>query len=408
MGTGSRSASAESAAADRGGLNGLDLVYADGYVAPGFEGVATEFERNFSERGDVGAAFAVVRGGETLVDLWGGWADSRRTRPWRRDTLQVIFSGTKGLVAACLLVLLERGSLELADPVQKHWPEFAANGKDRTTVAEIASHRARLPGIRVILQDSDLLDDVAMAAMLAGQAPEADARAKHAYHPLTFGWLCGELIRRIDGRSVGRFFSEEIARPLDLETWIGLPPNLEERVSTLTYGRDWIEDSPWQDADFARDSLLTSVYANPRDSTSYTPMNSTAYHEAEIPGANAISSARSMARFYACLARGGEIDGVRILRPETIGRGLNELSSFTDPFQEESMRFGLGFALQTPEAQFGPPATAFGHNGAGGSVHAAWPDHDIGVSYAMNEMRNDDARTKGLLRAVFDAVESNA
>jgi CubicO group peptidase (beta-lactamase class C family) len=406
METGSRSASAESAAADRGGLDGLDLEYANGYVAPGFEQVATEFERNFSARGDVGAAFAVVRRGETLVDLWGGWADIELTRPWRSDTLQVIFSGAKGLVAACLLMLVERGSLDLAAPVPRYWPEFAANGKDRTTVAEIASHRGRLPGIRVILQDSDLLDDVAMAALLAEQAPETDARARHAYHPLTFGWLCGELIRRVDGRSVGQFFADEIARPLGLETWIGLPPNLEERVSTLTFGRDWIEESPWQDADFARDALLASIYANPRNSTSYTPMNSSAYHEAEIPGANAISTARSMARFYACLARGGEIDGVRILRPETIELGLNELSSFVDPFQDESMRFGLGFALQTPEAQFGPPATAFGHNGAGGSVHTAWPDQDIGVSYAMNEMRNDDTRSKGLLRAVFDAVES--
>jgi CubicO group peptidase (beta-lactamase class C family) len=406
MGTASGSGSAPAAASQRGGLDDLRLEHVEGYVAPGFESVATELERNFSVRGDVGAAFAVVRGGETLVDLWGGLADVRRTRPWRSDTLQVIFSGAKGLVAACLLMLLERGSLDLADPVHEHWPEFAANGKDRITVAEIASHRGRLPGIRTILQDSDLEDDVAMAALLAGQAPETDERARGAYHPLTFGWLCGELIRRVDGRSVGRFFAEEIARPLGLETWIGLPPEMEERVSTLTFGRDWIEESPWQDVDFARDSLLTSIYDNPRNADDFHPMNSAAYHQAEIPGANAISTARSMARYYACLARGGEIDGVRILSAETIGKGLQELSSFTDPFQKESMRFGVGFALQTPEAQLGPPATAFGHCGAGGSVHAAWPDQELGVSYAMNEMRNDDARTKDLLRAVFDAVES--
>jgi len=385
-----------------------------GPVAPGFERVADEFERNFTERDEVGAAFAAVLDGETVVDIWGGLADpARADRPWRDDTLQLIFSGTKGLVAACLLILIDRGKLALDDPVSRHWPEFAQNGKQDVTVAEVVSHQARLPAIRTPIQEHDLTDDVRIAELLAAQAQETDPRAARAYHGLTYGWLCGELIRRVDGRSVGRFFAEEIAGPLDLDLWIGLPEACEPRVSTLAYAADWDVDPRYDDAEVAASPLLTALEANPPVlSGGRMPWNTRAFHAAEIPAVNAIGSARSIARLYCCLARGGTLDGVRLMSAETIELGRRQLSRFTDRFMDEPFAFAVGFELQTVRSELGPPPAAFGHSGAGGSIHAAWPEQRLGVSYAMNEMRRTspagDPRSQTLLRALFDAVRADA
>lgn len=383
----------------------------NGYVSPGFEKVAVEFERNFSERGEVGAAFAACLDGETVVDLWGGLADAGSSpQPWQRDTLQLIFSGTKGLVATCALMLIDRGLLALDDPVCKHWLEFAAASKEHVTVAEIFSHRARLPGVREPLQEGDLTDDVRLAEMLASQAQEIDPRAAAAYHGLTYGWLCGELIRRVDGRSVGRFFAEEIARPLDLELWIGLPEAYEPRVSTLLYAPDWPDDPDHSAQDYAADPFLVCVEVNPPVlMEGRMPWNTRAFHAAEIPAVNAIGSARSIARLYCCLARGGELDGVRLMGPATIELGRRELSRFVDAFSGEPLAYGTGFELQTERMEMGQPACAFGHSGAGGSVHGAWPQQRLGFSYAMNEMRPGspagDPRSKSLLDELFKALQ---
>jgi CubicO group peptidase (beta-lactamase class C family) len=384
----------------------------NGHVAPGFEGVAIEFERNFSERGDLGAAFAVCLDGEMVVDLWGGQADpGPPSRPWESDTLQLIFSGTKGLVAACALMLIDRRLLSLDDPVCKYWPEFAAGGKQSVTVAEVFSHQARLPGVREPLQEDDLTDDVRLAELLAAQAQETDPRAAASYHGLTYGWLCGELIRRVDGRSVGRFFADEIARPLDLELWIGLPEAYESRVSTLLYGADW-PDSDHSAQDYAADPFLARVEVNPPVlMEGRMPWNTRAFHAAEIPAVNAIGSARSIARLYCCLARGGELDGVRLMSSETIELGRRELSRFVEAFSGEPLAYGTGFELQTQRMEMGPPACAFGHSGAGGSVHGAWPQQRLGFSYAMNEMRPGslagDPRSKLLLDRLFEALPAD-
>jgi CubicO group peptidase (beta-lactamase class C family) len=381
-----------------------------GYVKPGFERVAEEFERNFSQRHDVGAAFAACIDGEPVVDLWGGLADPTPAQaPWRQDTLQLIFSGTKGLVAACVLMLVDRGQLALEDAVCKHWPEFAAHGKSEITVAEVVSHRARLPGVRTTLRESDLTDDVRLAALLATQAPESDPRAGSVYHALTYGWLCGELVRRIDGRSLGRFFAEELAGPLELELWIGLPEAHESRVATLVYADNWEADSSFGEEDFADDSLLASVYGNPPILTAgRMPWNTRAFHAAEIPASNAIGSARSIARLYSCLACGGALADTRLMRPETVALGRRELSRFVEPLSpsEEPVAYGVGFQLQAEPSSCGPPAVTFGHPGAGGSVHGAAPEWRLGFSYGMNQMRPDDPdpRSRALLDALFAAL----
>jgi len=384
----------------------------DGFVAPGFEPVRDAFLANLRERGEMGAAFAVTWGGEPVVDLWGGPADSERGRPWRRDTLQAIFSGTKGLVALCLLMLADRGELDLEAPVARYWPEFAAAGKDRIRVVDVAAHRAALPGVAGRLSPDEILDPRHVASRLAAQAPETDPRAAVTYHPLTYGWLCGELVRRVDGRSIGRFFAEEVAGPLGLEIWIGLPAHLEPRVSRLVHGPDWGRRNGWDDAAFAADELLRRIWGNP-ELFGRGPIrwNEPRWHRAEIPGAGAIATARSMARLYGCLALGGALDGVRLLDRATLERGRRPVSDRFDPIAGDRQVFGVGFELQTDARALGPPQDAFGHCGAGGSVHAAWPSLRAGVSYAMNQMRDDarvDARAQALLAATYAVLARRA
>lgn len=378
----------------------------DGFVASGFEPVVEELERNFLERGDVGAAFAAYHDGRLVVDLWGGSADPERHRSWDRNTLGVIFSGTKGLVALCMLMLVERGRLSLADPVARYWPEFAVNGKDRITVRDVVSHQAGLPGIRTPLRYEDLIDGRRMADLLASQAIERDARATRIYHRLTYGWLCGELIRRIDGRSVGAFFKQEIAHPLALDIWIGLPEAEEDRVAKLQLADGWNARL----GTGTHDELRDIVWANPPlmlDGRSELPWNARAWHAAEIPATNGIADARSMARLYGCLACGGRLDGVELITERTLTRSRKQLSAFRDPLLDESLRFATGWELQTQVMSFGPPLDAYGHGGAGGSQHAAWPHERVGVSYLMNQMRNDhhgDVRSRSILRALHACV----
>jgi CubicO group peptidase (beta-lactamase class C family) len=376
----------------------------DGYVASGFEAVADAFKRNFTEYGDVGAAFAAYQDGDLVVDLWGGLADSRTSQPWSADTLQVVFSASKGLVATCLTILLDRGSLQLEAPVASYWPEFGNAGKADVTIREIVSHQAGLPVIRQSLEANDILDDVRMAVLLASQPLESDPRGTRLYHRLTYGWLCGEIIRRITGKSVGRFFGEEVADPLGLELWIGLPESEEPRVSLISDGSNPPSIPALDPELIAADQLRTLLYSNP--TIGLTQFNTAPFHAAEIPGANAIGTARSIARMYACLALGGGLDGVRLCSSEAIELARRELVRFRDPFSQLEMAFGVGFYLQEELALLGPPATAYGHPGAGGSSHGAWPDQAVGFSYAMNERRDarDDPRARGVLKALYEIV----
>ncbi|WP_214321905.1 serine hydrolase domain-containing protein [Nonomuraea sediminis] len=368
------------------------------FTAPGFEGVAAAFARNFSEHGEKGAAFAAYHDGELVVDLWGGVADPASGRPWREDTLQLIFSGTKGMSTACVLLLAERGELDLDAPAVAYWPEFGARGKDRTTVMEVLSHQARLPGIQVPFADQ--LDPRGMAALLAAAEPLDDPRAAFTYHAITWGWLVGELVLRVDGRTIGAFFDEEFARPLGLEFWIGLPDELHPRVATMVPGPGILaEQPPTGDPlrDLVRNPLLTP--------DAPARWNSPEFRRAEFAAVGGHGTARSIARFYACLARGGELDGVRVLGEETVDRARREVRRGVEPLWDKPMAYGAGFELQTELRGFGPPTDAYGHAGAGGSRHGAWPAARVGFSYVMNEPRGmPDPRATGLLNALSDAL----
>ena len=311
-------------------------------------------------------------------------------------------------MALCLLMLLERGQLDVEAPVARYWPEFAANGKGHVRVLELVSHQAGLPALQTPVEADEILDDRRMASLIAAQPIERDARAAITYHPFTYGWLCGELIRRVEGRSVGRFFAEEVAEPLGLDLWIGLPAHLEPRVGRLAQAPDWGQRRVLSAEEVAHDDLLDRILNNPTLlAAGRIPWNAAAWHRAEIPGAGGIGTARSLARLYGCLAAGGAEGGIRLLSAATLERGRRVVCQRWDPLAEQAQAFGLGFELQTPAAPLGPEPEAFGHRGAGGSVHCAWPSLRAGVSYVMNRMRDDqdvDPRARVLLDAAHGAL----
>ena len=366
-----------------------------GRVADGFERVADELAATVD---GPGAAFAATVEGELVADVWSGTANDDG-RPWEAETIVLLFSGTKGLVAVCLLVLVDRGLLDLDAPVSRYWPEAVSGGKDGLLVRHVVSHTAGLPGLLPPLSADDLLNGERVTARLAEATPFWEPGTRLAYHALTFGWLCAELVRRIDGRSLGTFFAEEVAEPLGLDLWIGLPPSLEQRVATIRRAGDFeitfLGDEP--------DPLLAALYGPLLDSFVW---NDAAYHEAEIPGANAIGSARSVARLYGCLACVGAHDGRRLLSPAALLLGRRELSRGPCAVTRRPYAFGVGFELQTELLTLGPPPDAFGHTGSGGSRHGAWPDARVGFSYVTRELRREEGDDRGrrVLAALADAV----
>ncbi|MEU8224109.1 serine hydrolase domain-containing protein [Kribbella sp. NPDC048915] len=364
------------------------------WTATGFEDVAAAFERNFVERGEVGAAFAAYHRGELVADLWGGTADPATGRPWDRDTVHLMFSGTKGPSSACVLLLVQRRRIALDDPVSRYWPEFGAEGKERVTIAEVLSHQARLPWVEAGY--ADLLDHDAMAAHLAVQAPASDPRAGFMYHAVTWGWLVDELVRRVDGRTVGQFFADEFAAPLGLEVWIGLPDDLHSRAATMVAPDGVLVDGPWDELN--RPNPLWIPGAEQL-------WNSAEYRGAGLPAVGGYATARGMARFYASLL--GEVDGVRVLSPETVELGRKEIRRGTEPTWGAPMVYGAGFELQAGERRMGDEPDAFGHGGAGGSRHGAWPGREAAFSYLMNELRvGPDPRSITLLDALSRGIRA--
>jgi CubicO group peptidase (beta-lactamase class C family) len=372
-----------------------------GSFAEGFEPVVDEFKRNFVKRGEAGASFSAFVDGRPAVDVWGGFADKATRRPWTRDTLQVVFSGTKGLVALCLAILIDRDELDVESPVANYWPEFAANGKDKIRVRAVASHTSGIPRITTDVSLDDILHDRRMAAYLEHECPCWPNRGgRVAYHALTYGWLCGELIRRVTGTSVGEFFAAEVAGPLGLETWIGLPEREEHRVSVLTLDSSFIPEPQ------ALNQCGALVYTNPPFFRAPLIWNRPDCHRAEIPAAGGISTARSLAKLYGGLAQGGQIAEKQLLGEKTIDAVTTVSARGRDACTGEPRAFGIGFQLQTEMRELGPPDDAFGHCGAGMSIHGAWPSLNTGFSYCMNELRDDveDERGRAVLEKLHNVV----
>ena len=380
-----------------------------GHCDERFARVRDAFVSNFADYGEVGAAVSVTIDGRGLIDLWGGHANQDRTRPWTRDTLVNVWSTTKGLCAMCAHRLADQGKLDLDAPVARYWPEFAVGGKAAIPVSALLNHRAGLAAIRAPLKHEDLFNWDKVTTELARQEPWWPPGSRHGYHAITFGWLVGEVVRRISGKSLGAYFRDEIAKPLDADAHIGIGPEFDARVADILYAPAPKPGERNIFADIAADpsSVGYAAIFNPPTMFSPETTNSRDWRGAEIPGANGHANARALARIYGTLARGGEVDGVKIFGPPEIQRCHIEQSYGPDAVLPLTTRFGLGFMLSQPGAMMGPNPRAFGHPGAGGSIGFADPDAKIGFGYVMNQMGNEpllDPRPARLIEALYASL----
>lgn len=353
-----------------------------------FSEVRAEFERNFKERGEVGASLHVLVDGEPVVDLWGG-SVSRDGTPWEEDTLVVVFSCTKGATALCAHLLIDRGQLDLDAPVAEYWPEFAKNGKEHATVRMMLNHSVGVPAIRERVEPGLCTDWDAMCALLEAEEPFWEPGTRNGYHMLTFGWTVGELVRRVSGRSLGTFFAEEIAGPLGSEFYIGLPDGVEDRVAPViapSTNRDELSE-------FTR-TLLADPESLPRlawMNSGGFEANDPAVQKAEIGGGGGITNAKGLARMYRPLAAGG---GDLISRTAVSRMGEISVSTGKDATLLLPSRFALGFmkSMDNRRRRTGDTdsaimsSAAFGHVGAGGSIGFADPEAGLAFGYAMNRM----------------------
>ena len=380
-----------------------------GWTEPQFDAVREAFAANFAEHGEVGAAVAVYLNGEPVVDLWGGWYDADHEREWDRNTLVNVFSTTKGLAAFCAHRLAEQGLLDFDAPVAQYWPEFAQAGKGDIPVRWLMSHRAGMAAVRRPLATEDMYDWDTMCEALAEQEPWWTPGEQHGYHALTYGWLVGEVVRRIDGRSIGNYWREEFAAPLGLDAHIGTGPEFDGRISTLMDAPPDPNAPDLIELFGGPDTVGAAAFSNPPiagpDEQNIT--SSRGWRAAEIPAANGQATARSLARVYGAAANGGEVDGIHVINPDTLDNALVEQSQGADAVLQIETRFGLGWMLTSDFMPLGPNPRSFGHPGAGGSLGYADPDANIGFGYTMNQMQQNlsgDPRVNGLIDALYASL----
>ncbi|MFG2095470.1 serine hydrolase domain-containing protein [Streptomyces sp. NPDC048612] len=390
------------------------MVDVQGTVEDGFEPVRDAFMANFARRGERGAAVAVYRHGRKVVDLWGGTRDGDAGKHaagaarWEAGTAQVIRSATKGIAAVVPLLLHQRGQLDLDAPVGTYWPEFKAAGKERVLVRHLLSHRAGLPVLDTPLTPAQALDGTSGPAALAAQAPAWEPGTDHGYHAQTYSWLLGELVLRVTGRTLGSWVADEIAGPLGLDLWIGLPEAERSRVGRIAA----VEPPAPPAAAGLRvrpKQSVTDAYADPDSLTrrafgAISPdpdENAPEYRAAELPASGGIATARSLARCYAALI--GPVDGrSRLFAPATLTLARTEESAGLDRTLLVQTRFGLGFMLHGPASPLLAPGS-FGHPGRGGALACADPERGLAFGYVTNGMQRGvtaDPRAQALLRAV--------
>jgi CubicO group peptidase (beta-lactamase class C family) len=382
-----------------------------GFCDERFAAVRDVVADNFRKHDELGVAVAVTVEGRPVVDIWAGWADSGRTRMWERDTLVDVFSMGKAMAALCVLMLAERGRLDLDAPVARYWPEFAAQGKGAVTVRVLLAHRAGLPAVRRLLPEDAIYDWNRMTGALAEESPWWEPGTTHGYHVNTFGFLAGEIVRRASGESIGSFFRREIAGPLEADIHFGFGPEHDGRTAEYLFAETSGfegDGEPREPAGLDEDRrlLLGRAYLNPPGLSGLGTVNTRAWRAAEIPSANGHATARAVARIYSALAGGGTIGAVTLLHPETIDQATAEASSGPDFVLLRPSRFGLGFQLTQPERALGPNAGSFGHFGAGGSLGFADPEARLAFGYVMNRSgpRWQNPRNRALIDAVYASL----
>ncbi|MFM2282163.1 MAG: hypothetical protein RLZZ444_4394 [Pseudomonadota bacterium] len=384
-----------------------------GTIAPGYEAIAETFADNFATRNERGASLHIRHRGQMIVDLHGGWADAGR--PWTEKTVGIIFSATKAATALCIHLLNARDKLDLDGRVADHWPDYGAHGKEATTIRMVLDHTAGVPAIRAPLPAHALTDHDLMAAAIAEETPFFPPGSRTAYHPVTGGYILAELVRRIDGRSLGRFFAEEIAGPLGLDFWIGLPEAVEPRVAPIEHFRPTRGGAPTAFGTAVREtgSLQNLFFFNHGDWMA-SGVNTRAGRAAEIGAASGVTNARGLAELYDAMRPDGALGlGERQIT------GFSQATSAThcDGMLLQPTRFGPGFMLAmdndgTPPRgdsfRIGPQA--FGHVGAGGSFGFRDPDLDLAMAYTMNRMGPGflvNPRGQTLIDATYACLNQN-
>ena len=385
-----------------------------GACHPQFEKVRAAFEQNFATQNEIGAAVAITVAGEPVVDLWGGYLDEARTRPWARDSMVNAWSVGKAVTAVCLLRLVDRGLVDLDAPVARYWPEFAQAGKASIPVRMLLNHQAGLPAIAKPLQPGiNLTSWDAMATALAAQEPWWTPGTGFGYHVNTLGFLAGELVHRVDGRGIGTFLRDEISEPFGIDFHIGFGPEEDQRVA------DWVayraqpgEESvrPWLEKDPATITGLDLgrllAYRNPPPHPE-GGVNSRIWRQAEFPSTNGHSNARAIAHLFGALANRGELDGHRLLEPSTIEQAYAIESDGEDLVLGRPNRFGLGFQLTIPGVRpLGPGTHTFGHYGNGAILGFADPDAHVGFGYVCNRAGRSwrDPRNIAMIDALYASL----
>ncbi|MGK3203513.1 serine hydrolase domain-containing protein [Amycolatopsis sp. MEPSY49] len=376
-----------------------------GECAPGFEPVRAAFEENFRSRGELGAAFTAIRDGEVVVDLWGGWSGPERTAEWQPDTLANVWSTTKGMTAICAHKLVDAGELDVDAPVAKYWPEFAAADKAEVPVRWLLTHRSGVPGIGLDrpVRVEELYDWDLMTSLLAAQEPLYVPGSAGGYHALAYGWLVGEVVRRIAGQGIREFFAEQVAGPLDADFSIGLASDADlDRCATLV--------DPVMTEEMANALATAFAAAGPVAQAALTNpqlaghhANDPAFRRAVLPALNGHGTARAIATIYGALATGGLLSAPALAKArESQGKEIDAVLGLPN-------EWGLGFYLGSDARGFGPNPAAFGHDGLGGSTGGADPENAMSFGYTLNQLGpliRDDPRKMALVNALYESLDT--
>ena len=371
-----------------------------GECDPQFSKVKETFEKLYQEDREIGSCFAVYKDGNPLVNLWGGFQDKDKTKPWQKDNLVTLYSTTKGVAAFCIALAMEKGLLKYEEKVSTYWPEFSNNGKEDITIGMLMSHQAGIcsPETRNV---EDYYNQSLMAEKLAGMTPIWEPGTASGYHSMTFGWLTSELILRVTGKSLGTFFREEVGDQHEIDFFIGLPESEDHRVAELVpFEIVRNENSEQQKIE------LTDAQKSQRNSVGTLDIQNTkAWRQAEIPSANGQGNAGGLAKLYSLIVP--EDNSLKLLKDDTVNQMTTMQIEGRDLVLAVQVRWGVGFILNKHKIIYGPIEGAFGHSGYGGSCAFGDPENKIGVSYVMNRMLdnfNADGRSIELINATYDCL----
>ena len=376
----------------------MDAIIIQGHAPDRFAALRTAFADSFAQGLELGARITVVERGEVVADLWGGFADRARTLPFGPDTLTPVFSTTKAVAATLIARLVDTGRLSYDHPVAEVWPEFAAGGKAAVTVGQVMSHQAGLSGFPDRMEPTDWFDWDLICARLAAMTPLWPPGTASGYHPVTFGYLAGEIFRRVDGRSMGAALREDLAGPAGLDLWIGLPDAEHGRVAELERPKSLPRFGEMNPA-------VKAAFLTPWSSPG--GRGSAEWRRMEIPSANGHATAEALARLMGALADGGRLAGVQVLSPASVEAAAAERVAGRDLVLPFDLSWGAGFMRNPPNFAYGPGQRAFGHSGWGGSCALADPERGVGIAYVMNRQSSDllgDPRARRLIAAAYESL----